>query len=386
MGYISKVKIPSETEAYDIFADKSLKDGDGNVISTTYFKTADAPKIGTADADNQLKKIEYTEESAIPSPPDAGTEYACTDFIGYNDLDSNLQSKIDDAITMDSLKAGDGIAIAANTSGGVEVKVDPAKKYLSIDDISAGLPYKNTDTNEWYAISYTPEATPNRLVQRDDNGDFIAKHISVSTPSSLTHVPRVYEVGEVVKITAAAGVTSGTLTVTQRQAINRYICSFNGAFNNNSWILFNKERYYPMAYEHQTDYNVYANVEYENDDFTMKAITVNLKTGAWLLNTLTPTPKLYMHNVAFSILGGGFFTGVFISADKTAYTNETIVGKRSVSVYNSSGYGEGLITNVYIDGLSGTDLDATVTVNNSLTYALANTETLSVVSDTVTPL
>lgn len=101
MGYISKVKIPSETEAYDIFADKSLKDGDGNVISTTYAKTADAPKIGTADIDNELKKIEYTEESAIPSTPDTGTEYACTDFIGYNDLDSNLQEKIDSAAAME---------------------------------------------------------------------------------------------------------------------------------------------------------------------------------------------------------------------------------------------------------------------------------------------
>lgn len=102
MGYISKVKIPSETEAYDIFADKSLKDGDGNVISTTYFKTADAPKIGTADADNELKKIEYTEESAIPPTPNVGTEYACTDFIGYNDLDSNLQEKIDSAMAMET--------------------------------------------------------------------------------------------------------------------------------------------------------------------------------------------------------------------------------------------------------------------------------------------
>lgn len=141
-----------------------------------------------------------------------------------------------------------------------------------------------------------------------------------------------------------------------------------------------------MSYEHQTDYNVYANVEYENNNFTIKTITVTLKTGAWLLNTLTPTPKLYMHNVAFSILGGGSFTGVFISADSVAYTHETIVGKRSVSVYNSTGYEGGLITNVYITALSDTDLDAALSVNNSLTSVASANETIAIVTDTVTPL
>ena len=202
-------------------------------------------------------------------------------------------------------------------------------------------------------MSYTSEAAPNKLVERDANGDFAARRISVSTPTALTHVSRIYEVGEVVSITAAAGVTSGTLTTTQLQAINRYICAFNGAFNNNTWILFNKERYYPMSYEHQTGYRTYANVEYENNDFTVKAITVQLKTGAWELNTITAPPKLYMHNVAFSVIRGGSFTGVFISADSVAYSHETIIGKRSVSVYNSNGYDGGLMTYVYISGLSG---------------------------------
>ena len=95
-----------------------------------------------------------------------------------------------------------------------------------------------------------------------------------------------------------------------------------------------------------------------------------------------------MHNVAFSVLGGGSFTGVFISADNVAYTNEAIVGKRSVSVYNSSGYTGGLITNVYINGLDGaSDLDATLSVNDTLTSTVTQVnQTIGIISDTVTPL
>ena len=318
--------------------------------------------------------------------------------LAYNEdgmrVDAQMQATLNDNTTYDfdasykvPIKPGDGIIIDKNAAGdGVEVKVDPNKKYLSIDDISSGIPYKNADTNEWYGMSYGSESVPYSLVQRDANGNFIANRIAVSTPSALNQCARIYEVGEVVSITAAAGVTSGTLTTPQLQAVNRYICSFNGAYDNNTWILFNKERYYPMSYEHQQGYRTYANVEYENEDFTVKAITVTLSTGAWELNTIMVPPKLYMHNVAFSVLGGGTFTGVFISADSVAYTRETIVGKRSVSVYNSSGYNGGMIMSVSIDSLSGTALRAGLSVNNSLTYVVPVNETIAIVSDTVTPL
>lgn len=142
-----------------------------------------------------------------------------------------------------------------------------------------------------------------------------------------------------------------------------------------------------MSYEHQAGYKTFANVEYESNNFTIKTITVTLSNRAWVLNTLTPTPKLYMHNVAFSVLGGGSFTGVFISADNVAYTPETIVGKRSVSVYNSTGYESGLITNVYINGIDGTlDNQATISANNSLTSFVTEDKTIGIVTDTVIPL
>ena len=92
------------------------------------------------------------------------------------------------------------------------------------------------------------------------------------------------------------------------------------------------------------------------------------------------------YNVAFSVLSGGSFTGVFISDDSVAYNQATIVGERSVSVYNSTGYTGGLITNVYITGFLGKDIYADISANNSFTNGATANETISIVKDTVTPL
>ena len=51
--------------------------------------------VGTADSSESLFKIQYTAESAIPTTPEQGVEYAITDLIGYGDLDANLQEQID---------------------------------------------------------------------------------------------------------------------------------------------------------------------------------------------------------------------------------------------------------------------------------------------------
>lgn len=307
MGYISKVKIPSETEAYDIFADKSLKDGDGNVISTTYLKTADAPKIGTADTDNELKKIEYTEESAVPASPDAGTEYACTDLIGYNDLDSNLQEKIDSAISGAGITAGNGIVIDKNEAGdGVEIKVDPNKKYLAIGDIADTwcIPVKNPTQNIWGSIYYDSIATPNKLVQRDANGDFAANEIALtSIPSAANSVARIADVGQIIKLTSSG--TSGTLTAAQLTLAN--IPVTDGTYNN-TWILFNNERYYPMSYEKTAGHRTYV-CSTPNE---VKMISVNTTSGAWAL-TKADLPKTnnfvkkirLSEDTAFSIAGTG---------------------------------------------------------------------------------
>lgn len=61
---------------------------------------SNSSKIGTSAADSErLKAIYYTEENEIPATPDVGVEYAVVGFVGYSDLDSNLQEKIDNAPT-----------------------------------------------------------------------------------------------------------------------------------------------------------------------------------------------------------------------------------------------------------------------------------------------
>ena len=52
-------------------------------------------QIGTSDNLSHLSKIQYTAESAIPTTPEQGVEYAITDLIGYGDLDVSLQEQID---------------------------------------------------------------------------------------------------------------------------------------------------------------------------------------------------------------------------------------------------------------------------------------------------
>lgn len=52
-------------------------------------------QIGTSDNLSHLSKIQYTAESAIPTTPEQGVEYAITDLIGYGDLNASLQKQID---------------------------------------------------------------------------------------------------------------------------------------------------------------------------------------------------------------------------------------------------------------------------------------------------
>ena len=62
---------------------------DGNISLPDY------AKIGTTATNPVLSKIEYLAEVEIPTTPDETYEYAITDLIGYGDLDTNLQERID---------------------------------------------------------------------------------------------------------------------------------------------------------------------------------------------------------------------------------------------------------------------------------------------------
>ena len=90
------------------------RDANGNIQVGTPVNDADAvpksfvesnsTKIGTsANDDRQLKAIYYMSAADIPQTPDIGVEYATVDLIGYSDLDSGLQEKIDGAATKTEL-------------------------------------------------------------------------------------------------------------------------------------------------------------------------------------------------------------------------------------------------------------------------------------------
>lgn len=66
-------------------------------LSDFSWKIIDLPKakIGTSSSSENLSSITYLANSAIPTSPATNTEYAITDLIGYGDLDSELQAKID---------------------------------------------------------------------------------------------------------------------------------------------------------------------------------------------------------------------------------------------------------------------------------------------------
>ena len=92
------------------------RDASGNVQVGTPVNDADAApksfvesnssKVGISVENNErLKAIYYTAEDGIPATPENGVEYAVVGFVGYSDLDANLQAKIDGAATKEEINS-----------------------------------------------------------------------------------------------------------------------------------------------------------------------------------------------------------------------------------------------------------------------------------------
>lgn len=79
---------PDGTHTY---SRQKVGDGIKNINALSFLGAT----VGTADSSESLSKIQYTAESAIPTTPEQGVEYAITDLIGYGDLDADLQGQID---------------------------------------------------------------------------------------------------------------------------------------------------------------------------------------------------------------------------------------------------------------------------------------------------
>ena len=97
-GNATKPFIPKKGEViiYDpdgthTYSRQKVGDGIKNINALPFLGAT----VGTADSSESLSKIQYTAESAIPTTPEQGVEYAITDLIGYGDLDADLQEQID---------------------------------------------------------------------------------------------------------------------------------------------------------------------------------------------------------------------------------------------------------------------------------------------------
>lgn len=88
----------------------------------------------TDSAPATLKKIIYCKSSDIPSTPETGVEYACTDFIGEADLDTALQTKLNSFATKTDVSAVSTVANNAlpKTGGTVTGSVSMQNGTLSI--------------------------------------------------------------------------------------------------------------------------------------------------------------------------------------------------------------------------------------------------------------
>ena len=92
------------------------RDAKGNIQVGTPVNDADAapksfvednlPTVGTLSGTQPiLKSITFCAEADIPTEPSANIEYSLTDSIAYEDLDSNLQAKINNTATKEDVDA-----------------------------------------------------------------------------------------------------------------------------------------------------------------------------------------------------------------------------------------------------------------------------------------
>ena len=91
---------------------------------------SDKPTIGTSTSSTDLKKIVYTADADIPTTPEEGVEYACTDLIGEGDLAPSFVNKVNskqNLLTFDTAPTSGSTNPV--TSGGI---YDAISKFLTI--------------------------------------------------------------------------------------------------------------------------------------------------------------------------------------------------------------------------------------------------------------
>lgn len=242
---------------YDIdstHAKQRIKIGDGST------NVNNLPFIAN---DNLLESIKYVSESELSSEEnlDASYQYCVTDLLSYDDLNSDLQAKIDKAASVDNkldkvTEAGayprlynikpDGTqdtvsftssavayaVVQRDSNGDVTVPVEPSsqnsaasKNYID----SLFVAKKNNTDDVYYAYGYHNSEqvsygtsigiNPNYLVSRDANGDVLVLDTPVSNngATSKTYVDN----GFVKKIVPEQGVDMFTYASTLQSGVRK---------------------------------------------------------------------------------------------------------------------------------------------------------------------
>ena len=249
----------------------------------------DYAKIGAADNCSVLSKIQYLSENDLPDVLDVGTEYAITDLISYEDLNSDLQYKISSEEIVDiTLKKQYNNTTSDRTYGAIDSEKlailnnnSKARISLSYSDIGGILLSKTrTDQNGTYYTNtlslMTYDGTIASFTLRLNLNTGIYWLISIplmSRPDIMTEIDKVV----IKKVSITTSLTSGTLSEEELTTLTD---------NEQNYISLNGDNYYLS--KSSDDSLKYTNVNEENR--SLNTISVTTANGAWnLTSTLLAT-------------------------------------------------------------------------------------------------
>lgn len=243
-------------------------------------------------APSSLKKIIYCKESEIPSSPEVGIEYACTDYIKKEDLDASLQAEIDGKAD----KSVGGLVLETDTTG-----------MLSAADVTNGI--NAFKSGRAVYIHYLRNSLAEGYPANDSYGQMISHGVSVS-PVGGSEIPYLVAIFSPVVKKGYSGVvskdTAGSLSIVtfgdgysqarqfykddgELTRINFNIFPASAtegtitdeymkqviAKRDRSAIIFNKELYWKMSTTSTNYIAVYAHTGYDGEKLVHKIIAID---------------------------------------------------------------------------------------------------------------
>lgn len=275
------------------------------------------PKIGSISQTSKpnLKSISYGLDSAIPTSPEEGVEYATTDLIQGEDLDATLLSQINtigNKVSQSASTAGsevygresgaDRMFVVSSTPSAFTVAQYNANGVMKVSDAVADSDAVNlkqvTDgwvkqitTSNYRIYSHAPTGDSNVGYGSTPTANIIAQYSSAGTLTTNTattdleavnlkyfneHLPTIAGPNPVViTLDSPDTATEGILTEDQLATLQS---------SDNASIMFAHKKYYLGGKGHQEGYLTYTHSGYENNIHILESITVTISTRAWVLN------------------------------------------------------------------------------------------------------